>query len=143
MGKKLKAYILSIQLLLESGEPIGNIAALKQELLIEIGFWQHERLIHLLVTILFALVTVIVFLSFVLFQNLPILLLLGALLVLLIPYIRHYYILENGVQTLYVFYEELTRREHTEGFPSSCIPQRKGVVIKPIKSPPSSGDPSP
>ena len=33
------------------------------------------------------------------------------LLILLIPYIRHYYILENGVQKLYTYYDRLTETE--------------------------------
>lgn len=61
MGRKLKEYIVALQKLLESGEDIENIGELKKELLTEIGFWQHERLIHLLVTILFALMTMAVF----------------------------------------------------------------------------------
>ena len=133
MGKKLREYIISIQLILESGAKDVNIQALKKELLTEIQFWQHERLIHLLVTFLFALVTVAVFIVFIVSELISMLILLAALLVLLIPYIRHYYILENGVQTLYVFYEELTALEKTEGLSESCIPQLKGVKIKPLK----------
>ena len=128
MGKKLKAYIISIQTLLESGEHIQNIQALKDELLTEISFWQHERLIHLLVTILFALLTMAVFMVLLFYRELSMLILLVALLSLMIPYIRHYYILENGVQTLYTFYEELTKRQGL--IPKSCVPSLTGVKIK-------------
>lgn len=128
MGKKLKAYIISIQTLLESGEDIQNIQALKDELLTEISFWQHERLIHLLVTILFALLTMAVFMVLLFYRELSMLILLVALLSLMIPYIRHYYILENGVQTLYTFYEELAKRQGL--IPKSCIPSLTGVKIK-------------
>ncbi len=128
MGKKLKAYIISIQTLLESGEDIQNIQALKDELLTEISFWQHERLIHLLVTILFALLTMAVFMVLLFYRELSMLILLVALLSLMIPYIRHYYILENGVQTLYTFYEELTKRQGL--IPKSCVPSLTGVKIK-------------
>ena len=128
MAKKLKAYIISIQTLLESGEDIQNIQALKDELLTEISFWQHERLIHLLVTILFALLTMAVFMVLLFYRELSMLILLVALLSLMIPYIRHYYILENGVQTLYTFYEELTKRQGL--IPKSCVPSLTGVKIK-------------
>ena len=57
MGKKLNSYIFSLRKLINSGKKIENIEALRRELLTEITFWQHERLIHLLVTILFALLT--------------------------------------------------------------------------------------
>ncbi len=131
MGKKLKAYILSLQTLLSDNQIIKAPAALRQELLHEIAFWQHERLIHLLVTILFALLTMAVFILLLFYHSWGVLALLLALLALLVPYIRHYFILENGVQTLYFLYEELLRRYPPENYPTECIPDRPGVVIKP------------
>ena len=70
----------------EDGQPLTPEKAetAKKELLIQIGFFQHERLIHLIVLVLSLL-----------------------FLVLLIPYIRHYYLLENGVQKLYEYYDAL------------------------------------
>ena len=54
--------------------------------LIQVSFFQHERLIHLIVTVTFAL------------------------LILLIPYIRHYYILENEVQKMYGQYDRMMEK---------------------------------
>ncbi len=133
MGKKLKAYIRSIRELIEDKDSIGSIEALRRELLTEIQFWQHERLIHLLVTILFALITMSVLIVIMFYQSIAVLVLFFALLCLLVPYIRHYYILENGVQTLYVLYEQLTKLEQPEGLPLKAIPELHGVVIKPLK----------
>ncbi len=79
----------------------------KQELLVQIGFFQHERLVHLLVTVLFALLTMLVFIQAVTAFSLWSGVLLLSLLVLLVPYIRHYYILENGTQKLYQYYDRL------------------------------------
>lgn len=85
----------------------SRVAKEKSELLIQIGFFQHERLIHLIVTVLFALMTILVFLlavtNFAPWTGVLLLL----LLVLLIPYIRHYYLLENGTQKLYQYYDKL------------------------------------
>jgi len=131
MGQKLKQYILSLQTVLESGEEIKDIGSLKAELFTEISFWQHERLIHLLVTILFAILTMSVFMVLLFCQELSVLILLAALMSLMIPYIRHYYILENGVQTLYTFYEELTKRQGN--IPVSCVPALTGVKIRSVK----------
>mgnify|MGYP006915352144 CR=1 FL=1 len=78
-------------------------------LLDRIRIFQHERLIHLLVTILFALMF---FLSFcvMLFVTEWFLIVINVLMLsLLVPYIFHYYTLENGVQTLYGIYDELLR----------------------------------
>jgi len=79
----------------------------KADLLVNISFFQHERLIHLIVTALFALMTVLGLLLFLLQPSLLTLCLEGLFLVLLVPYIIHYYHLENGVQKLYTFYDRL------------------------------------
>lgn len=83
--------------------------ALMEEHQVQIAFFQHERLIHLIVTVTFSLLFVgaLVLLSL---GNSPFLLLLPlALLVLLVPYIMHYYLLENGVQHMYVQYDEIKK----------------------------------
>ena len=101
MGKKLKNYVLYLEALLADRSKIEDIEKLKHDILLEIGFWQHERLIHLLITILFSLLLmsmIIVSFFYATIQSLALTLL---LLCLEIPYIRHYYILENNnyVQT--------------------------------------------
>lgn len=78
-----------------------------QEMLIQIGFFQHERLIHLIVTITFALLTMIAIMGTLFMPQPALFALVLFLFVLLIPYIRHYYILENGVQKLYQYYDKL------------------------------------
>lgn len=81
----------------------------KDDLYVQIKFTQHERLVHLLVTIAF---------SFLLFFSLIFLLLnvsmLKALLVLILTimvfsYVIYYFYLENLVQKLYEIYEEKKR----------------------------------
>lgn len=85
--------------------------------------FQHERLIHLLVTFFFAIVTVISLIISAIFYylilengdlardwvlGLPAWLLSLMLVVLEIFYVRHYYRLENRTQKLY----DLTKRIH-------------------------------
>ena len=84
-------------------------AAQEEEHLRQISFFQHERLIHLIVTVTFALLEMLALILFFVSQNLFTLLLIAALLILLIPYIRHYYILENEVQRMYEQYDRLHR----------------------------------
>ena len=76
----------------------------------QIQFFQHERLIHLIVTVLFALLAVMSILVNLFIQELAVLVLCLLFFVLLIPYIRHYYILENGVQQLYEYYDRMEER---------------------------------
>ncbi|MCH5268920.1 MAG: hypothetical protein J1E62_11360 [Lachnospiraceae bacterium] len=85
-----------------------------EKVLTQISFFQHERLIHLIVTITFALLTVIVFAVCAVAPTIPFLCLGVLLMVLLFPYIRHYYILENSVQTMYRCYDKLCLEEFHE-----------------------------
>lgn len=114
-GERLKKYLKRTEELLEyltriseSGELVRErVEQEKAELLVQIGFFQHERLIHLIVTALFAIMTILVFLLAVTRFELWVGVLLALLLVLLIPYIRHYWLLENGTQKLYFYYDKL------------------------------------
>lgn len=73
--------------------------------------FQHERLIHLLVTFFFAFLLIGTFVAWLAlpFSPLfwPLSFLLAILFVLELAYIRHYYQLENGVQSLYELTEKL------------------------------------
>lgn len=73
----------------------------------KIVFFQHERLIHLLVTLFYVLFT----LSFLAFSLLsPIFLIIFfILLAFLILYIRHYFFLENAVQYIYKLYDMINK----------------------------------
>lgn len=86
---------------------------LKREHLTQVSFFQHERLVHLIVTVTFALLEIVAVLIALAFPGIATLLLVVAVLVLLVPYIRHYYILENEVQKMYVQYDKLCSNENT------------------------------
>ena len=87
---------------------------LKTQLLTQIQFFQHERLIHLIVTHLFAVITIVTLAAMIAFKTLPLLLLMVLEIGLLFPYIIHYYHLENGTQKLYTFYDRFIGRTFGE-----------------------------
>ncbi len=77
---------------------------------IQIEFLQHERIIHLIVTLFFAFLLVI-FAGLYLLLNIMLLdYICMILFVVLIFYIVHYYQLENGVQRWYLIYNEIRNR---------------------------------
>ena len=86
-----------------------------QEHLVQVGFFHHERLIHLIVTVTFALLEMLAIVLSVISDSLFTLLLPVVILILLIPYIRHYYILENEVQKMYVQYDRMLRLQRKVG----------------------------
>jgi hypothetical protein len=107
MGNRLKSYLAFMKSQTDQDLSADEKNRLLKDLLIQIGFFQHERMIHLIVTVTFALLTIAsLFVSFF-YQALGLYLLILLFLVLLIPYISHYYILENGVQKLYEYYDKL------------------------------------
>lgn len=93
-----------------------ELEALRAEHLVQVSFFQHERLIHLIVTVLFALLEVISLIMVMMSPELFTLLLTVTVLILLLPYIRHYYILENEVQKMYKQYDRLSREIWGTGF---------------------------
>ena len=110
MEKRIKNYLKYLEGIKTSELTEEELHMLKSELLTQIAFFSHERLIHLLVTLFFALFTMISITSFV-FTSYPGMGVLSVLfLVLLIPYIRHYYILENSVQKMYVYYDRIVEK---------------------------------
>ena len=84
-----------------------------KEHLVQVGFFQHERLIHLIVTVTFALLEMLAIVLSVISNSLFTLFLPIVILILLIPYIRHYYILENEVQKMYGQYDRMRRLQQT------------------------------
>lgn len=72
----------------------------------KINDFQHERLIHLLVTLFYVIFT-LTFMGFGMIS--PIFLIpffIG--IIFLIFYIKHYFFLENGVQYIYKLYDKIT-----------------------------------
>ena len=108
MEKRILNYRRYIDELLTRSDV--NWEAIIKEHLIQISFFQHERLIHLIVTITFAILEVIVIGLCVVSFTLGVGLLAIALLILLVPYVRHYYILENEVQKMYWQYDKMVEK---------------------------------
>lgn len=103
MTKEIKKYLAELQK--NVSEPDANIQRLLKLLEKRIQFYQHERLIHLIITMTFAVLCV---LSFSVMISNIIFLPLGVLfLALEIPYVFHYYFLENSVQALQRTYFEI------------------------------------
>ena len=107
MKKYVQNYLNFITEILNSLDKIKDIKSLKKELLIQIQFIQHERFIHLIVMCLFAIVLFISIGIFLITDKIALIPLIMLLLCLLIPYIAHYYFLENSVQKLYDIYNQI------------------------------------
>ena len=110
MKKQIQDYMKAIKWILTEDKPGTDWKEVAKSHLIKIQFYQHERLIHLIVTALFAVMEVICLATLLSTGNLWSLLLMIMILVLLVPYIGHYYFLENSVQELYLIYDVILSR---------------------------------
>ena len=106
MNKYLYNYIKKIDDVLDSSKKITDDIVEKH--LIKIKFFQHERLIHLLVTLFYTVIFLIFMgLCYIHYIFFPIAII---LLIFLICYVLHYFHLENGVQYLYKQYDKMIEK---------------------------------
>lgn len=108
MKKRILAYLDYIDELLK--EDNKDWEKERKKHLVQIQFFAHERLVHLIVLVLFALATVFTIFYINFTGELIMVALFLALLVLLIPYISHYYLLENSVQRMYKQYDSMMNK---------------------------------
>ena len=104
MKKYLQEFILNLENKLEKNYKFSIEE--KNNIQIQIAIFQHERLIHLLVTLFYALFALIlIFLSF----DITIIFIVPFFIVLifLLFYVKHYFFLENSVQYLYKLYDKI------------------------------------
>lgn len=113
MKKRILAYLARMDGIIKEDAPDTDWQAVLEEHLTQIAFFQHERLIHLIVTVAFAIVTFMVMLTMTITFSFWLAILLIPLIILLAPYISHYYLLENGVQKMYEQYDAM--RTHITG----------------------------
>ena len=109
MKERILNYRNRIDKLLKENSEDTDWNKVMDEHLTQIGFFQHERLIHLIVTVLFAILTFICVGTYIISGEIYVLALIGILLVLLVPYIMHYYLLENETQKMYDQYDKILR----------------------------------
>ena len=112
MEERIKNYLKYVDDILEKNEQNkinhkDDYDRLIENHLLHISFYQHERLVHLIVTVLFAVLAFMTVGIAIVGNYLYMLFVTIALMVLLIPYIKHYYFLENSVQKMYDQYDAL------------------------------------
>ena len=102
MTKQIREYLEHLRLFLDGEHSREEYVQEMKRLHVRIGFFSHERLVHMFIMLAFA-----IFFLMTLFMAL----IQGSIgiyvLVLLIPYIKHYYFLENSVQKMYLIYNKL------------------------------------
>ncbi|MBP3920381.1 MAG: hypothetical protein J6D28_02330 [Bacilli bacterium] len=77
--------------------------------LTKINFFEWERIIHLIVTITSVILDILSMIIGICFNNILIIIIGYMIMCFVIPYIYHYFLLENCVQKMYRQYDEMTQ----------------------------------
>ena len=109
MKKELKSYLNKIREI-DNKEKINNKNEIIEELIKQIEFTQHERLIHLIVTVFVGLSTLILLGLGMIIESISFIIVSLITLVLFMFYIFHYYFLENTTQELYKHYFSIKKK---------------------------------
>ena len=116
MKKRIQSYMAYMDQQLEHNESGLSYEELCIEHEKQLAYFMHERLVHLLVTLTFAILAFVTFFMAVMNFSMGMIILFFAFLILLIPYIMHYYLLENSVQYMYRQYDRLQQLIHPGAF---------------------------
>lgn len=106
MKKKLHIYLKTVEEYLQHPElkDIEQVLTCHQQ---QIHFFTMERLFHLIVTMFVGMFALFSFLVFIITENIGLCFLCCLFLALFLPYLYHYYYLENGIQQMYEQYWQL------------------------------------
>ncbi len=108
----MKEYVNKI---LRAGEDLLQNSSVSSEHIDEferhIGYCCHERQVHLLVTLSFAIMTMLALFVMMYFTGIATLLLFVIFMIMTAAYAWHYYFLENSVQKMYNISDELRKNK--------------------------------
>ena len=111
MTEYLKNYMNDIKMKLSNCNSLKELEIIIYEHRDKIAFMQHERIVHFLVTMMFAIVLTVFMCAFIFTEKFALLLLVTMIIILLVFYIKHYYFLENTVQNMYRIYDNMLEKK--------------------------------
>ncbi len=109
MTKQIREYLDMLERFFREEHSEAELLKMKAEMLQRIAFYSHERLVHLIITMSFAVFFMLALMMCFMVKNVGLVILAVLLLVMLAAYIKHYYFLENYVQKMYLYYYKLEK----------------------------------
>ena len=107
MTKQIREYLEILERFFAAEHSVEELIKMRGELLQRIAFYQHERVVHLIVTMSFGVFFMLSLILCLSQGGTGLLILTVLFLVMLAAYIKHYYFLENSVQKMYLFYSKI------------------------------------
>ncbi len=108
LRKYINAYMKKVENALADDNT--DLEALKDEHLRQIGFIQHERLVHLMVTIMCCILLFMCLGIFFICGLKAFIVVAGLLLILVFAYLLYYFFIENATQALYRQYNRIAAK---------------------------------
>lgn len=109
MTKQITEYLEHLRLFLDAEHSREEYSQELERLHVRIGFFSHERIVHMFIMLAFAIFFLLTLFMALIHGSIGIYVLAVLFLVLLVPYIKHYYFLENSVQKMYLIYNKLEK----------------------------------
>ncbi|MBQ8979879.1 MAG: hypothetical protein IJ080_09040 [Oscillospiraceae bacterium] len=107
-----------------------DLELLKEEHIRQIGFIQHERLVHLLVTIMCCILLFLCMGVFFICGIKAFLAVAALLLILSLSYLLYYFFIENAVQAMYGQHDEITSRLHGDDIAGRLMDKNNMIRIR-------------
>ena len=118
MTEYLTDYMNTVSERLDSCSNANELDKILAEHMDKIAFMQHERIVHFLVTMMFAVILSVFMVGMLLTDNIMLLVLVTIITVLLAfyilflrPHYNQYYFLENTVQKMYKVYDRILKMQ--------------------------------
>lgn len=108
--RSMKKYITEYVEYVENNKEKADKEFIEKHL-IKINFFQNERLIHLIVTVTAVLLNILAFIIGISTENIISIIMGYMIMCFTIPYIYHYFLLENCVQKMYRQYDEMIKKQ--------------------------------
>lgn len=108
--RSMKKYITEYIEYVEKNKEKADLEFIEKHL-IKIQFFQNERLIHLIVTVTAVTLDILAFLFGITSNNILSVIIGYMIMCFVIPYIYHYFLLENCVQKMYREYDEMIKKQ--------------------------------
>lgn len=107
MGRYIKDYMKYIEKVLDGDDADVDYEKLRIDFLLKIEFFQHERLVHFLVTFM-VIIALFISVLYILMTGLQLMSVLSIILLgLTAAYLAYYYFIENAVMKMYKLYDRI------------------------------------
>ncbi len=110
MGKRIQKYVEFVKAFDINGCSREEAVKMRDEMTEQLNIFLKERLIRLLIIIALAVLTMMCYICVHVSENTVFMLLAMILIIMLMPLIRIYFVIDGGIQTIYEYYDRIAEK---------------------------------